>query len=188
MLGIIGFLIYMYYPDNHFALQYQAAIDCRRINAVHAIAELAERYRSQQGYYPLSRNRGSEEPQIVSVVVSNKELPRSYAVRPPPEIQGVLIPPDQLDQALEQVLGEAIELPDDPQTNFAWEKRFYLYKTTADGGYSVSGTLFSATEHTVEETSRRFRYQVGMGVMALAAEKVRPYLAIEQKIVHCASP
>lgn len=186
MFCILGFLIYMYYPENHFALQYQAAIDCRRINEVHAIAELAERYYIHQGYYPLSRQAGSAAPQAVSVVVSDKALPRSYAVRPPPEIQGVLIPPDQLAQELERVLGEKITLPYDPQTNFAWEKRFYLYKTTKEGNYSVSGTLFSATEYTRREAKRRHSYQVGSTVSATG--KSRLYQSIDEKQAICQSP
>ncbi|MCF6282256.1 MAG: hypothetical protein L3J28_08610 [Candidatus Polarisedimenticolaceae bacterium] len=186
MFGIIGFLIYMYYPENHFALQYQASIDCRRINDVHAIAALVERYHDQQGYYPLSRERGTEVPQVVSVIVSDKELPRSYSVRPPPEIRGMLIPPDVLDHELERILNEKVILPYDPQTSFAWEKRFYLYRTTADSHYSVTGTLFSANEHSVEQASHRHHYQVGS--IASSAEKIQQYRSIKQKVLTCAAP
>jgi hypothetical protein len=186
MFCIIGFLIYMYYPENHFALQYQAAIDCQRINRVHTIAELVERYYAKQGYYPLSRKDGNNEQQIVSVIISDKELPRSYVVNPPPEIQGRLMPPEELDQELERVLGEEVTLPYDPQTSFAWEKRFYLYKTTADGDYSVSGTLFSATDESVEEASHRHIYRVGS--RAFPNEKISDYKAIAEKQLTCQKP
>jgi len=186
MFGIIGFLIYMYYPENHFALQYQAAIDCQRINQVHSIAELVERYHTKQGYYPLSKNNSADASQSVSVIISDKALPKSYSVRPPPEIQGVLIPPDRLNQELERILEKKITLPYDPQTNFAWEKRFYLYKTTADGHYSVSGTLFSAMEQSVEEASHRHRYQVGSNTVV--TEKIRRYQDIAEKQLTCPKP
>jgi len=186
MLSIIGFLIYMYYPENHFALQYQAAIDCQRINQVHTIAELVERYHAQQGYYPLSKNGKTDSPQVVSVIISDKELPRSYSVRPPPEIQGTLIPPDKLDFALEQVLAEKVTLPYDPQTSFAWEKRFYLYKTTTEGGYSVSGTLFSANKNSIEEAKHRHRYQVGSE--AHVATKQQKYQDIKERVLTCQKP
>ncbi len=186
MFAVLGFLIYMYYPENHFALQYQASIDCQRINDVHAIATLIERYHAQQGYYPLSRERSSDSPQLISVIISDKELPRSYSVRPPPEIQGRLIPPERLDQALEAALGEAVTLPYDPQTNFAWEKRFYLYKTTAEGGYRVSGALFSERETTLADDKHRHYYRVGS--KASQSDKVQRFRDILVKKLTCQKP
>jgi len=186
MLSIIGFLIYMYYPENHFALQYQAAIDCQRINQVHAVATLVERYHAKQGYYPLSKNNSTDAPQLISVIISDKALPRSYSIRPPPEIQGILLLPALFDQELERVLGEEVTLPYDPQTNFAWEKRFYLYKTTEDGHYSVTGTLFSKTEQTQQVAKRQHHYQVGS--KASKGDKIQRFHDIETKERTCQKP
>jgi len=191
MFSAIGFLVYMYYPENYFALQYQTAIDCRRIAAVHAIADLAERYHEKQGYYPLSNDyfnsaNGQSSGAVVSVIITNKALPKSYTVNPPSEIEGELIPPVRFEKEVGRVLGVDVKLPYDPQTNFAWEKRFYLYKTTLDGGYTVSGILFSATEFTQKQASHRYRYQVGSTPSQV--DKIRDYNAIKSKSIVCAEP
>ncbi len=181
MFGIIGFLAYMYYPENHFARQYQAAIDCKRVQDVHAIATLAERYQQRQGHYPLA-NRQT----VVSVIITDKRLPKSYRINPPREIEGELVMADQFEEEVSRVLNTAIQLPNDPQTNFAWEKRFYLYKTTPDGGYKVSGILFSATTHTQKEADHRHRYQVGSTLSR--EDMTRPYSDIKEPQAKCGPP
>jgi len=191
MFCVIGFLVYMYYPENHFALQYQAAIDCRRIQAVHTIADLAERYKEKRGYYPLADDvRVSFDAQssnsAISVIITNKELPKSYTVNPPAEIEGKMILPHKFEEEVGQVLGIEVSLPYDPQTNFAWEKRFYLYKVMSDDQYSVSGILFSATKYTQKQGNHRHRYQVGS---TLSRDKnTRIYKAIKEKIALCETP
>ncbi len=181
----------MYYPENYFALQYQAAIDCRRIEAVHAIADLAEKYHEKQGYYPLANNDfnspdGQPPGTAISVIITNKVLPKSYTVNPPKEIEGELMPPSRFEQEVGRVLGADVKLPYDPQTNFAWEKRFYLYKVMPDGNYSVSGVLFSATEFTQKEANHRYRYQVGS--TASQGDHPRLYSAIKNRSIVCAEP
>jgi len=185
MFCVIGFLAYMYYPENYFALQYQAVIDCRRIQAVHTIADLAERYKEKKGYYPLSNNfnvSSKDEPPIAtSVIITNKALPKSYMVNPPDEIEGKMLSPHRFEEEVGRVLGIKVKLPYDPQTNFAWEKRFYLYKVMPSGQYTVSGILFSATEHTQKQGDHRHRYQVGS--MPSRDKSVRVYKNIKYKFV-----
>jgi len=191
MFCVIGFLVYMYYPENHFALKYQAAIDCRRIQAVHTIADLAERYKEKQGYYPLADGvRTSFDEQssgrAISVIITNKELPKSYTVNPPAEIEGKMVSPHRFEEEIGRVLGIEVSLPYDPQTNFAWEKRFYLYKVTPDDQYSVSGILFSATEYTQKQGNHRYRYQVASTLYQ--DKNSRIYKAIKDKIAVCEAP
>jgi len=191
MFFIIGFLVYMYYPENHFALQYQAAVDCKRVQAVHNIAGLAERFYERQGYYPLANyshaSRDKQSPgSAISVIVTDKELPRSYTVNPPLEIEGKLIMPGWFEEEVSRVLGVKVKLPYDPQTNFAWEKRFYLYKVMPDGNYSVSGILFSPTEYTQKEAKHRHRYKVVS--MPSKMNNGRSYKAIENEQIICEKP
>ena len=190
MFCVIGFLAYMYYPENHFALQYQAAIDCKRIQAVHEIADWAERFHAKQGHYPLANHYplpdGKQSITAISVIITDKTLPKSYAVNPPREIEGMLIPPGRFEKEIEQALGIDIKLPYDPQTNFAWEKRFYLYKALSDGHYSVSGILFSATEHTQKQANHRHQYQVGSTPSQV--NRTRQYKTIQNKSVVCEAP
>jgi hypothetical protein len=181
----------MYYPENYFALQYQAAVDCKRIQAVHAIADLAERYKVKQGYYPLmdvvQDSYGEQaETAAVSVIITDKQLPKSYIVNPPKEIEGRLLQPSRFEKEVGEVLGIAVKLPYDPQTNFAWEKRFYLYKVNSDGQYSVSGTLFSETEYTQKQGAHRYQYQVGSA--HIAGDNTRIYNSIKDKFISCDSP
>ena len=191
MFCVIGFLVYMYYPENHFALQYQAAVDCKRIQAVHAIADLAERYKEKQGYYPLadavhgSNNKHSLDS-AVSVIITNKPLPKSYTVNPPEEIEGRLLQPHRFEAEVGKALEIDVKLPYDPQTNFAWEKRFYLYKVMSNGQYLVSGILFSATEYTQEQGDHRHLYQVGS--MRSPGDNIRIYKAIKDKFALCDPP
>lgn len=155
---VVGFLAYMYYPENYFALQYQKTADCKRQQDIQRTAELIERYFSVEGHYPLSsisRQHG------ISMVLTEEELPRQFKVNPPPEIRGELVPAAKLKQALELSLGETIELPADPQTAFAWGSRYYLYQLDKNGDYSLSATLFSATEHTHELSKYQHSYRVG---------------------------
>lgn len=79
-----------------------------------------------------------------------------------------------------------VTLPYDPQTNFAWEKRFYLYKTTEDGHYSVTGTLFSKTEQTQQVAKRQHHYQVGS--KASKGDKIQRFHDIETKERTCQKP
>ena len=191
MFSVIGFLVYMHYPENHFALQYQAAVDCKRTQAVHTIADLAERFYKKQGYYPLANYYSASGDRSlpdagISVIITNKALPKSYAINPPPEIEGLLVSPGRFKKEVSDVLGIDVELPFDPQTNFAWEKRFYLYKVKPGDRYSVSGVLFSATKYTQKQDDHRHQYQVGSASSQI--DKLRVYSSIQNKSVVCASP
>ncbi len=191
MFSVIGFLAYMYYPENHFALQYQAAVDCKRTQAVHAIADLAERFYKKQGYYPLADYYSASDKRSlpdagISVIITNKELPKSYLLNPPPEIEGLLVSSERFEKEVASVLGVDVALPFDPQTNFAWEKRFYLYKVKPGDRYSVSGVLFSATEYTQKQGDHRHQYQVGSA--SSRVDELRIYNSIQNRSVVCESP
>ena len=177
---VVGFMAYMYYPENYFALQYQNSADCQRQQDIHQAAELIERYFKLTGHYPLADN------QAVSVVLTEEELPRQFKVNPPPEIRGELVPAAELKRALEQTLKEKIRLPADPQTAFAWGSRYYLYELDSGGNYSLSATLFSETEHTLEQTDYRHSYRVGS--KASTSEKIRYFLAINDAPLECGQP
>jgi len=174
---IVGFMAYMYYPENYFALQYQNAADCQRQKDIHQAAKLIERYFELTGHYPLADN------QAVSVVLTEEELPRQFKVNPPPEISGKLIPAAALKLALEQTLGEQIRLPADPQTAFAWGSRYYLYQLDDNGDYSLSATLFSATKHTHELSEYQHSYRVGSKISP--QEKIRRFKNIADMLLEC---
>lgn len=174
---VVGFMAYMYYPENYFALQYQNAADCQRQKDIHQAAKLIERYFELTGHYPLADNHA------VSIVLTEEELPRQFEVNPPPEIKGELVPATKLKTALEQALGEEITLPTDPQTAFAWGSRFYLYQLDSKGGYRLSATLFSATKHTHELSEYQHSYRVGS--KASLQEKIRRFKDIADMLLEC---
>jgi hypothetical protein len=180
---VVGFMAYMYYPENHFALQYQATADCQRQKDIHETAVLIERYFRLTGHYPLDTPSARRE---ISMVLTEEVLPRQFKVNPPPEIRGELLPAAELKRALEQTLKEKIRLPADPQTAFAWGSRYYLYRLGSDGDYSLSATLFSRTDHTLERDRYRHNYQVGS--KKSESEGMRRYIDIAGDVLECAAP
>ncbi len=177
---LVGLLAYLYYPENHFALQYQAAADCQRRQDIHQTAGLIERYFKLTGRYPLD---AGADRHALSVVLTEEQLPRQFEVNPPPEISGELRPAAALKSALELALGEQIRLPADPQTAFAWGSRYYLYQLDSDGDFSLSAALFAATEHTHQQTRYRHLYRVGS--KSSAPEKIRHYSQISTAELEC---
>jgi len=180
---MVGFLAYMYYPENHFALEYQKVADCQRQKDIHRAAELIERYFELTGHYPLDSPPAHRE---ISVILTEEALPRQFKVNPPPEIRGELIPAAELKRTLEQTLKEKIRLPADPQTAFAWGSRYYLYRLDTGGNYSLSATLFSRTTHTLEQD--RYRHSYHVGSKKSEHEGMRRYIDIAGEVLECAAP
>lgn len=177
---VVGFMAYMYYPENHFALQYQKGADCQRRQDIHRTAELIERYFGLKGHYPL----GADPTQLpISVVLSEETLPRQFLVNPPPEISGRLVPASRLKNTLQEGLGERVHLPADPQTAFAWGSRYYLYQLNGSGDYHLSATLFSPTEQSLKKGRYHHRFQVGS--KASASEKTQQFSEIAEVRLEC---
>jgi hypothetical protein len=174
---IVGFMAYMYYPENQFALQYQQRADCQRRQDLHQVAELLERHFGRTGHYPLT---GSTP---ISTVLTEEALPRQFKVNPPPEITGSLVPAAELKAALEQGLGEEIKLPADPQTAFAWGSRYYLYQLDDNGDYLLTATLFSETPQTFKQA--RYRYLYRIGSKASAQEKIQHFTGMDKAPPGC---
>ena len=141
-----------------------AKTDADRINDVHAIAEIIERYHDITGKYPFQENWDIMPPGYkfvpITVNITDQELPPKYLV-PVPGNPGSVLPTDKFENYLSAVLGEKITLPYDDrdvrQPNCAPFHQFYY-----DGKrYLVSAVLENPTPDTRTYNKVCHKYTVG---------------------------
>lgn len=135
---------------------YHVAIDQQRVDDLHRIAGIVEAYHDRTGRYPLAT---LEIPVTVGVNLTDADLPPRYQ-RPPPGAPGRVVPYAVFLNELRSVLGDDLELPQDPQTVAVHAPNFYQYQFYEGGHYYLSGNLYFERAGTERLGPHYFKYEL----------------------------
>lgn len=156
--------------------------DADRIQDVHRIAEICEKFKEKTGYYPYAELFEDVEDGYVAVPVAvniyHDELPEQYKW-PPLGRSGTIVSTEEFLSYLEKELGEKVELPYDGRiVEFKppYVPTFYQYLYNGRA-YFVSAILTAPTQHTRELFPGYYKYQVGS--VEVPSKKILKYLNVK---------
>lgn len=168
---VAALVIYAGSPGSLVEDWYQAGVDPVRVEHVNHIAGLVEKYRERTGRWPLAEHYAGVP--IVVIVTTRSADVRFYEEQGPP---ATYFSRDTLQRTLRSVLGDSVELPDDPQSVVnSGRPNVYLYKCTGDD-YFVAGHLYAATDLTRPVGPFYNKYEVGS--TANKARKIHRYIDV----------
>lgn len=152
-----------------------AKTDSQRMEDVHRIAGVIEKYRQKTGRYPYAENWDNVAEGMVAirigVFISSQELPKEYRYPPGGRTGAILLYKDFITY-LGKVLGKALRLPQDDLDPNAWVPYQFAFDGT---NYFISAHLTGPNKFTRPVTGAH-KYQVGS--IGNASMKIRAYSEI----------
>lgn len=138
---------------------YQADADAKRVNDTHRIAELLEAYRLKAGHLPFDEQVGPGKAGAITVLITSASAERDLVQRGNPlGPESSAFNSTGLLRVLRPVLGDALELPIDPQRGFNGAPNGYYVRFKPGGRYLVAAFLRQPRPRTTNIAPTVFVY------------------------------
>lgn len=167
---LVSFLLYQYIDEHPGEAGDLEWADLCRVNAVHEIAAMAERYKEQTGAYPFAGSANVP----VEVILSGDPL-RGEERFPNPGTSGIVLDWRYFWEEINKVSQVSPRVPVDPPRTGAHAPNYIQYYTDHKN-YFVAASLDHPTDNTRKVGQHYYKYEVGS--IAIPEKKIRNFKEI----------